>query len=63
MIKCSEAFEVREVWLYCNNPASVIATDYKHGNDRGICAQCMIRLDKEDNNNFFNRHQFRGANC
>jgi hypothetical protein len=59
-MKCSESFGVVELWVFCNNPASVIATEYKHGGERAICAHCLLKLDKEDKSNFFQRHEFRG---
>ena len=58
-MKCSESFDVNGIWVICQNPASVIAQDFKHGNDRGICSFCLWRLNKEDDSNFFNRHSFR----
>lgn len=58
-MKCSEMFEAGGVWIVCRNLASVIATDYKHGHEHGICSFCMWRLAKDDDSNFFEHHSFK----
>lgn len=58
-MQCSESFSVRDIWFNCKNPASIIAKDYKYGNEVGICSFCLWRLDKEDDSNFFQRYEIK----
>lgn len=43
----------------CHNPASVIATTYKHGDELGLCTACFqLRVVNKDEDNFLERHSF-----
>lgn len=59
-MECSQMFAVNDdLYISCKNPAVMIAKTYKHGDEHGVCSFCLWRLNKEDDSNFFKRHEFK----